>query len=418
MNYIELQKIVTKGNRCEYEFDFPSELEPYIADLNNKLFFELPDRIPIESVPESILAVPFVGSMLSVTMLSGIGIKVPVIDKEFYESIPRIRESFKKMFPYADFCFDVSAGEVVGLGDVHTKDQNRSLFFTGGMDATSALIDRIDEKPTLINIFGGDLLLTDISGKNELEKYISRLTSQIGNDYVMMVSSCRRFFNEKNLEDLLYKIIKPEHNHGWWASIAHILSMTSTIAPVLYSLGISTHYIGSSYPEKSNGFDSNNVDMVNSIRIAGCTFKMVDEDLDRSAKAKKIVSFCEKNNRKVELKVCCQSTASENCSHCEKCYRTIAEIISKHADPNQYGFKFDRNGYKEMRRFLKYNYVNSAYWEANKAEFLREYDYWKNDRNMSWMLDFEFNKRSRMVWHGRFLRVKYLLYIIKHKIFG
>ncbi|WP_286330621.1 hypothetical protein [Duncaniella freteri] len=419
MSYIELKKITVNGNRCEYDFEYPSEFKPYIADTSRKLYFELPDRFDITAVPEGILAVPFVGSVMCVSMLLGLGIRVPVLDEAFYGSIPGIKAAFKKMFPYADFCFDVQTNKITLCKSANCiGGGNSSLFFTGGIDATSAFIDKISEKPTLINIWGGDLLLTDTSGREALERYLSRLTAQTGSDFIIIKSSCRRFFNENNLEKRLGEIIKPEHNHGWWASIAHIISMTSAIAPLLYLQNTGIHYIGSSYPQQSFGFDANNVDMVDAIKIAGCTFKMVDENLDRSGKARKIIDYCKGNNLKVELKVCWYSTASENCCHCEKCYRTITEIISNHADPNHYGFRFGKNGYRELHDFLKYNYVNAAYWEANKADFLKEADFWKKDRNMSWILNFEFNDERRINRFRRIGRIKSIIWRIKNKVLG
>lgn len=112
MSYIELKKITVNGNRCEYDFEYPSEFKPYIADTSRKLYFELPDRFDITAVPEGILAVPFVGSVMCVSMLLGLGIRVPVLDEAFYGSITGIKAAFKKMFPYADFCFDVQTDKL------------------------------------------------------------------------------------------------------------------------------------------------------------------------------------------------------------------------------------------------------------------------------------------------------------------
>lgn len=416
MKYIELKKINLIGNRCEYEFDYPNEFEPYIADKNQKLFVELPLGFDLQSVPQEILAISFVGCILPVTLLLGIGIRVPIIDKTFFECIPDIKAAFKKMFPYADFCFEVLAKSTVDCS--YEKTENTSVFFTGGVDATSALIETLSEKPTLINIWGGDLLLTDTAGRTALEKYISRLATQLDLRYIISKSNCRRFFNENNLEKCLGQIIHTEDNHGWWASIAHIISMISSIAPVLYSLKVGTHYIGSTYPERSHAFDSNNVDVINSIRLPGCRLKMVDEELCRSDKVRKIVRYSKENNQKIELKVCWFSTASENCSRCEKCYRTIAEILSSHADPNDYGFKIDTKGYRLMKRYIKYNFVNLGFWSANQEAFLKECDYWKNNKDVSWFLTIDFNNEKRIARYRQMAYFKSLLAGILHKLTG
>jgi len=416
MKYITLKSINIIGNRCEYEFDYPTEFEPYIADKTQKLFFELPEDFDLKSIPQGILSVPFVGSVIGVSMLLGIGIKMPVLDKNFYESIPGIKAAYKKMYPYADLCLDVRAEEIEDCS--YTSGGKISVFFTGGVDATSALIEKVNEKPILINIWGGDTSLTDINGRGALEKYISRLTTQIGTDYVFNKSNCRRFFNEPLVEKLLCRIISPDHNHGWWSSIAHILSMTASIAPILYSHHIGVHYIGSGYTLSSKEFSCNNSAMVNSIKIGGCRFEIVDEDLCRADKVQKVVSYCDTHNLNVQYKVCWYSKASENCSHCEKCYRTIAEIVCNHADPNKYGFRIDTKGYKEMHRFIKYNYVSLPFWQASQAIFQKEADYWKKDKNISWILTLDFNNKKRIERHRMLGRIKSVIWRIGKKALG
>lgn len=417
MEKVILKEIKVEGNRCEYIFDVPQTLAKYIADPNQTLFVEFPEGYNLNDVPEALLAVPFVGSMICVTMLLNIGIEVPQLDKNFYNSIPKVANVFHKMFPYANFCYEIKANQLVDCS--YETTSTTSVFFTGGLDATSALIEHIDEKPLLVNIWGGDLLLTDKDANKTLHQYFTKLTNQIGNEYVILKSNCRRYFSEIVLEeDVLLKLIKPEHNHGWWASIAHILSMTSVIAPLLYIKRIGHHYVGSTYAAYSAGFDANNKDMLDAIKYASVYFDVVDDKLERPDKAKKVIQYCESHNLKVELKVCWYSKASVNCSHCEKCYRTILNILNNHADPNNYGFNIDAKGYKKMHRFALYNRVNDAFWEANRKIFLEDADYWRKDKNISWILDINFNNDRRISLCNYYRRIKGLLSHIKHKLIG
>lgn len=103
------------------------------------------------------MVVPFLGCMLSVAMLLRLKIEVPEIDKTFMESLPRIQDAYKRMYPYANFKLEVTAHKVVRCPNYYSPPQytRTSLFFTGGVDATSALIEKIEDKPLLINIWGG-----------------------------------------------------------------------------------------------------------------------------------------------------------------------------------------------------------------------------------------------------------------------
>ena len=417
MENVILKEIKVERNRCEYVFTIPQALACYIADPNQALFVELPKEYDLKDVPKALLAVPFVGSMMCATMLLNIGIEVPQLDKNFYNCITNVANVYQKMFPYAEFCFDVKVNQLVDCS--YETINTPAVFFTGGLDATSALIEHIDEKPMLVNIWGGDVLLSDTDANKVLNQYFTKLTKQIGNEFVFLKSNCRRYFNEVKLEqEVLNRIIKTEHNHGWWASIAHILSMTTVIAPMLYVKRIGHHYVGSSYAANSFGFDANNKEMNDAIKYASANFDIVDDKLERPDKAKKIIQYCESHNLEVEFKVCWYSKASVNCSHCEKCYRTMLNILNNHADPNNYGFKIDAKGYKKMHRFVLYNRVNDAYWEANRKIFLEDADYWRKDKNMSWILDIDFNNERRIALCNCYRRIKGLLTRIKHKIIG
>lgn len=62
--------------------------------------------------------------------------------------------------------------------------------------------------------------------------------------------------------------------------------------------------------------------------------------------------------------------------------------------------------------------MNAAFWEANKADFLKEADFWKKDRNMSWILNFEFNDERRINRFRRIGRIKSIIWRIKNKVLG
>ena len=127
--------------------------------------------------------------------------------------------------------------------------------------------------------------------------------------------------------------------------------------------------------------------MVSAIKFCNCELKSLDKDLDRTQKAKKIVNYSERNNVRFKLKVCWYQRDGENCSHCEKCYRTILDIIVNKGDPNLYGFDVSKDTFKEMRDFLRNNYVNVGYWHPLLNAFKKQEGYWKTQPEMSWILN-------------------------------
>lgn len=354
------------------------------------LYVEYPSSCDLSEVPDAILTIPFVTCFLSVSMLFNVGIRVKELDKTFVNSIPAIKKAYKRMFPYLRLNFDVVSDAVVDC--TYVSGSKKSLFFTGGMDATSALINVVDEHPLLINIWGGDIGIADAASHKGLERYIDKTCRSLHLDYAFIKSNCREMFNEPKVTKACALKILPWHNHGWWASIAHILSMSGLIAPMMYVNKIGTHCIASSYSAKDKTFDANNDTLLGSIKFGSCRIVGVDSCMERNDKAKRIVDYCNATNATFELKVCWYRRASKNCSHCEKCYRTILEIYANHGDPNDFGFTVTPQTYLDIRDFLRKNYVNKGYWKPIQERFRQECDYWKTVPEIAWILDFRFNQ--------------------------
>ena len=72
----------------------------------------------------------------------------------------------------------------------------------------------------------------------ELEEYFNKISNEMNLQYVFIKSNCREIFNESKVTKMLATKLPPWHNHGWWASIAHILSMSTIVAPLAYEKNI------------------------------------------------------------------------------------------------------------------------------------------------------------------------------------
>ena len=400
MKIVQLKKIkVTStelGSRIDYEYSSPEVLNQYIKkgylNRGEGLFVEIPGDASI--IPDGILSVPFVGIMLTATMLLDIDIRVPVIDRTFYQSVEEVKQVYKEMFPASHFNFNVSADEVQ---DIQYENNNKATFFTGGVDATSALIENIRQKPILLNIWGGDIRLTDPSSHEQLEAYFSCLSNALSLQYAFVKTDGREMFIETELDMLLRDHMDRKRNHDWWASIAHILSMTSSIAPYAYLNNIGTCFIGSSYVDGTDIFDSNNEKLITAIRFGSTYFESVDGKMDRLAKTKKIIDFHEDTGTDLQLKVCWNRTAGQNCSCCEKCYRTIMGIVVNGGDPNEYGFYVTKKTYQDIRKFLQNKKVNEAFWIPIVNRFKADKKRWKDDPDLAWTLHAKINSPVVMV---------------------
>lgn len=328
--------------------------------------------------------------MLTISMLIGCGIKVDYLDKNFYESIHKMELVYRKMFPYLNLTFCVEVKEIVKCN--YKKSENKTLFFTGGLDATSALASVYEKNITLVNIWGGDIGLEDYDTHGELESYLKEISGNLGIKYTFIKSNCREMYNERVISKLTAIKLAPKDNHGWWASIAHVLAMVSLLAPYAYAKQIGVNMLASSYPKDSKVFDANNQLLLDAIKFCSCEMLSVDGNLDRTEKAQNVIEFSQTMNIPIKLKVCWFRHAGENCSACEKCYRTILDILVSGGDPNQYGFNVDSNTYQCMKEYLSRTYINKIFWLEIQTKFLENRSKWESNRNVAWILDMKFNR--------------------------
>ena len=367
-NSIVLQDIkIEKENgwrKIRYNYTAPDLFKKYIKG-ENYLFLEFPVG-DTEEIPKAVLMIPFVGVMSTAAMLFGLEIQVPELDRVFFESLKNVEHVFNSIYHTDKIKINVSANSLVDCS--YVPKGVKSLFFTGGVDATSALVSTISKKPILLNIWGGDLRLTDDASHKELDSYLYKLTSATGLHYNFIKTNAREMFDENALGEVCLGILDRKYVHDWWSSIAHILSMASSIAPFVYAKKIQTHYIGSSYKTSSETFDSNNVELVDVIKYCSCIFSIP-----------------------LELKVCWNRSAGKNCCSCEKCYRTIMNIVVNHGNPNDYGFKVDKSLMFNMKKYLLTHKVNSAFWEPIQKEFYNDKEFWAKQEDVSWILHIKFN---------------------------
>lgn len=397
MSAIVLNKIALSSQTVTYNFSVPNALRNHInpnyitQDNNCTLFIELPNGVSAEEIPEAVLSIPFIGTMLGVAMLYQIPIKVKDVDANYFESIKKIETIFKKMYSKGNLNLIVESERITEV-KASEKEPTTSVFFTGGVDATSALIEVIDKMPLLINIAGGDIALSNQKAHENLKKYFQLLKKEIdGLDYCFVKSNCREFFREYTFDKICKKFIARELWWGYWASIAHIVVMTAIIAPTVYSKNITRHYIGSSHSSQDSAFDGNNEELINAISYGNCKFISADADLDRNDKVKKIVDYSRNRHVNFKLQVCWQKKEGLNCCECEKCYRTMMNILSAHGDPNKFGLRYDGNKMREIKSFLETTPIKLSYWTPTQSVFKTERGSYK-DTELEWFVDFKFNR--------------------------
>lgn len=73
------------------------------------------------------------------------------------------------------------------------------------------------------------------------------------------------------------------------------------------------------------------------------------ENLSRQDKAALLVNYSNKSSSPITVRVCYSEVERDgNCGRCEKCYRTILNLVLSGADPRRYGLPMDQSTYERL----------------------------------------------------------------------
>lgn len=400
---IVLKDINKRYNRIRYIFNVSDDLKKYFS--GKDFIIEYPESI--ENVPDSVLAVPFVCNVLPIIWLTNSVLEIDGLDKSFYESIPEFKKGYIKMFPEASFQGEICVKRLI---DNSYDDTGKSaMFYSGGLDSVQTLISHIDEKPDLLSIWGSDIKFDNESGWNLVHKAIEEASSKFHLKEVVFHSSFREFDDEGELGRDFGECL----GDGWWHGVKHGIGLLGHVAPYAYVHKISKMYIASSNcPEDGQVKCASNPIIDNYVRFSGCKVIHDGFKFNRQDKTRNIVEFCRNNNEKITLHVCWESQNGSNCCACEKCFRTIAELISEGAEPSDYGFNEVDENIFNMQKCIVDARNDAAIWKhwpyisrraIENRKLIKKSKYWKHFR---WIIsaDFKHPDSLKMPFHYRLRR--------------
>lgn len=394
MDAITLKRINKRNNTISFDFNVTDGLNRFFTDKPFEI--EYPENI--ESVPDSVAAIPFVCNVLPIIWLTNSTLRLPALDKDFFECIPDVKKGYQNMFPESTFAGELEIGEIV---EFPTPEANKSAsFFSGGLDATDTLIRHIDEKPMLLSIWGSDVRIDNVDGWEKTLNGIKKSANKFGLVPYVIRSSFREFDNEAVLHNTFSEQLKD----SWWHGVKHGLALLCHAAPVAYLHGLTKIYIASSFcPEDGNVRCASYPTIDNFVKFAGAKISHDGFECNRQDKIFNVVKYVESTGNNVSLHVCWQTETGTNCCRCEKCYRTLAGLLAEGADPTDYGFENFSEGLPFMREYL-IEYFPSRYrlrtrWShiskrvCENKQMLSQKPYWQY---ISWLAKADFSNPEKL----------------------
>lgn len=387
MNKIEVKKLRLENQRITVEFDVDGSdewksffVKPYI------MFAEY--NFPVESIPYSVAIVPFVANMLPLIWLFDAELIIDEIDEAYYNSIPDFQAGYMKLHPKFDFGGKISFNRTVENHSVVPAERTAALF-SGGVDATFTMLSHIEENPVLITIWGADMHVDNVEGWTAIYNHAKKVADKFELDQ----QTVRSNFSVVQDKDLLIPFIcQKEPDTSWYEHFLYGIAFFGLMAPLAYTLGVKLFYIASSNnPDYVGSYSCSSDPIIDDyIHFVDASCKHDGFDKNRQDKIHGICEYNKKYNKGIDLHVCFYDGRGVNCGVCEKCCRTMLEILAEDENPANYGFdNFDDNLRAQMIYNLRHKYWMRCYfgrydYEYTQRAIKKRYTYKECPDDLKW----------------------------------
>lgn len=414
MDDIILKDTVVDGNRVTFYFEARGNLKSYLT--TNEMFIEY-DQL-MDRVPASILNISFVASLLPLAWLTDTTMWVNEIDRTFYDCILRLKTAYQDLYPWYH----------LGGRFVAANPQNNSyvvrreslLLFSGGIDAHVSYLRHKEQKPVLCNIqgwYGKESI--DFSKAAEADRSdILDFAVKENVDFEYVTSNFAVLVNN----DQFQKKIQKRLGDSWWHGFQHSMSFISIAIPLAYLYGIKDIYIASSFaigkPGQCASYATTDIEF-KFASFGGCVHDAFD--MSRQDKIRYLVDYQKESGCPYPVRVC--SFNDRNCCECEKCFRTILEIVAENGNIHDFGFpiKGSLKDYWENvfeRRLYCFGVKGESekHWPDSIQRMKENYDLIEEKEFVDWFLSYDFKgKRKKALI--KYYRTNFFK-ILKRKLWG
>lgn len=380
-------------------FSYDESLSCYFKQNIMKLeYLQDEKEINLTDVPDSILIIPWLCNVLPIAWLTDSKIKVPVLDKSFFDSIDKFKQGYIDMYPDCNFQGELVVNKLE-YNSIEARKTNSAMFFSAGVDAYCTLIRHIEENPILLTVWGADIPYDNYDGWTTLKEAVRDLANELDLPLIIIHSSFREMINEHNLTKTFHNVL----HDGWWHGAQHGIGLIGHAAPIDFLNGVSIQYIAASYWDGANSTCASWPTIDNNVRFFNCIVKH-DAFIPRQEKIKIIADGHRKNNILVKMHVCWKTTNGNNCCVCEKCCRTIMGLLVEGENPVNYGFKLND---KDIRKCISlcqkkfdYDFIVIPLWNQIKERAIENREVIQKlnmEKYVDWLYSFDFEKIGKTI---------------------
>ena len=384
------------GRRVVNRLQIPPVLKKYFKTLNFYVEYEK----DVSGVPESILNIPALSSIIHFAWAIGYDISIGKIDKDYVDGAEKalgfLRDHpvFSKM-TYPANIYGTTVENSFG-------GEKNGLLFSGGVDSTASYIAHRHEAPQLITIRGIDMPLSWGAYWNRVvDLYKER-------DITTIVTNTEEIYTKLHWH---YFTVRARIVEGYMAGYAFSINRLGVCAPLTVTEGIGNLMMSSTYPSREYG-DSRfpwSKDRINAIidewlSWADVHVHDVEREYSTTEKIKDLIKPYLENHDTPLIRSCGhvgflepQKDKVFNCTRCDKCQRVIGSLAVSGIDPRTCGFNTTEETYRTMAYELENNVWNPIYAKYHWSEVKRhlpaviEDDFGGSRAFLEWLRDYEFD---------------------------
>lgn len=394
---IILNSISVEKNLVRYSFSTIGGIENFFTA--SEMFLEY--DTDVSTVPESVLAIPFVAVMMPVAWMADWAVWVRELDRTFYRSAIDIRAAYRQLYRHVDLQGSVVAAM---MPENRLQGNDTALLFGGGIDAHCTLQRIKSTAPRLINIQGWYRTLqpgTPLNQYTSAAEVDFNYTHQVAQSHGWQASTIRSNFAVLINNDVFNKRFGLRLRDSLWSAFQHPLAFLSISVPLCWVYGINRLYIASSIPMGTFLMCGSHVTTDSEFRFC-CSGECVHDgsELTRQDKVRVIVENAELKDGTYPLKVC--SFHDTNCCACYKCLRTILGIVAEGRNIEDFGFHIEgslKDYWQKMMDEKAYTFNTAAedflHWGPIRERMKENYENIADKEFVDWFMAYDFRKAHR-----------------------
>lgn len=329
-----IQNIMIHHNRITI-IAHPAFLKEYLKE---HYFVEYGPEVDVKQLSYSEATVGFIMYMAPLVWYSGKTYTVLEMDEDLYYSLQAIQTIFRTFFPSHPWTGQIVPKKLVQQTVQIQNDQPTTLtLFSGGLDAVYTVLKHYQTAQVLVTVYGSDIPLHQTHMWKAVNTANAQFAKEHHCEYTSVLSNFAYCVNVKKLNRLLPGV------PNWWAKTSQMMTYAGLVAPIAMHRGCSKIMIGSTHTQ-AYPFPYGTHPLIDmNIVYAGISCVHDGADKTRTQKFADLASLCEQHHlTPPQIRVCFSyDDNGKNCSSCEKCIRTIMDLLVIKQDPTQYGFLID-----------------------------------------------------------------------------